>query len=567
VIDLPSGERCHARVRALVVGGGAALCAMLAAMTTYARDESDLRDRAERIHRDAIVVDGHNDITTFILDYQFDLGMDGSGPGKQDATLYWVPAIRWLLPRLEADNLRTDTDLRRLRTGGIDAEFFSIFVDSSYVPRDSSQAGRAKDRALAMIGAVLEQVRRHPDDLELATSAADVRRIAAAGRIAALMGLEGGHAIEDDLSNLRQFFDLGVRYMTLTWNNANDWADSCYEHPHRGLTDFGREVVLEMNRLGMVVDVSHVSDDTFFDVIETTRAPIMASHSSARALADHPRNMSDEMLRAVARNGGVVMVNFQDWFIDPAKTPVWGALLFAIRHLGWPDTPLSVLIDHIDHIVAVAGIDHVGLGSDFADTFLTPDGVKDVAGFPNITSQLLIRGYSEGEIRKILGENALRVLSAVELVGQELRAAAEPAAQQAEEGTSGALVRIARCWDGRCPRRRCGCRPRARSDRSGGFLIHRGCAGGLRRGCWPQLDAQSVGRRGDSMRTGRCYCGAVRYELVGSIGPLLNCHCKCCRRAHGAAFVTSCLERRRDLRVTAGDAQVREYETAGGFRY
>ena len=347
-----SGKKRRRAVGASSVGSGALLCALFAAVSAYASDESDLRDRAERVHRDATVVDGHNDITTFILDYHFDLGMDGSGPGKRDATLYWVPAIRWLLPRLDADNLRTDTDLRRLRAGGIDAQFFSIFVDSSYVPREPSQAGRAKDRAISMIGAVLDQVRRHPEDLELATSGADVRRIADAGRIAALMGVEGGHAIEDDLANLRQFYDLGVRYMTLTWNNANNWADSSYEHPHRGLTDFGREVVLEMNRLGMVVDVSHVSDESFSDVIKTTRAPIMASHSSSRALADHPRNMTDEMLRAVARNGGVVMVDFQDWFIDPAKTPTWKALVFAIRNRGWPDTTLSMLINHIDHVVA-----------------------------------------------------------------------------------------------------------------------------------------------------------------------------------------------------------------------
>lgn len=428
-MGLFSRNRFHA-VRVLSVCAGTVLCALLTAIPISANDESDLRERAERVHRDAVVVDGHNDITSLILDYQFDLGMDGSDPGKRDATLYWIPAIRWLLPRLDANNLRTDTDLRRLRAGGIDAEFFSIFVDSSYVSREPSQAGRAKDRALAMIGALLEQVKRHPDDLELATSAAEVRRIAGAARIAALMGLEGGHAIEDDLANLRQFYDLGVRYMTLTWNNANNWADSCYEHSHRGLTDFGRQVVREMNRLGMVVDVSHVSDDTFFGVIETTNAPIMASHSSARALADHPRNMSDEMLRAVARNGGVVMVNFQDWFIDPAKTPNWKALVFAIQHLGWPDTPLSMLIDHIDHVVAVAGIDHVGLGSDFASTFPMPEGVKDAAGFPNITAQLVMRGYSEDDIRKILGENALRVLSTVELVGRKLRVSAKAAAQQ-----------------------------------------------------------------------------------------------------------------------------------------
>jgi membrane dipeptidase len=397
-----------------VVGAGTVLCALLAAVAAHAGDESDPRERVERIHRDAIVLDGHNDITSLVLDHGFDLGMDGSGPTKRNATLHWIPALRWLLPRLDANELRTDTDLRRLHAGGIDAVFFSIFVDSDYVPREPSQAGRAKDRALAMIGALLEQVRRHPDELELAASAADVRRIAGAGKIAALMGLEGGHAIEDDLANLRRYHELGVRYMTLTWNNANAWADSCYEHPHQGLTEFGREVVREMNRLGMVVDVSHVSDDTFFDVLETTSAPVMASHSSARALADHPRNMSDEMLRAVARNGGVVMINFQDWFVDPAKTPTWNAVVFALRNLGWPDTPLSLLIDHVDHVVAVAGVDHVGLASDFASTFLVPAGVKDAAGFPNITAQLVERGYPEDDIRKILGENALRVLASAQ---------------------------------------------------------------------------------------------------------------------------------------------------------
>jgi len=408
-------------LRATAPGCCGVFCALLAAAATAASDEAGLRERAERLHRDAVVVDGHNDVTTFLLDYQFDLAMDGSGPEKRDATWYWFPAIRWLLPRLDAANMRTDTDLARLRAGGVDAQFFSIFVDPSYVPRDPSEAGRAKARALAMIEVVLEQARRHPQEIELATSASDVRRIAGAGRIAALMGLEGGHAIEDDLANLRHFARLGVRYVGLTWNNANSWADSCYEQPHGGLTDFGREVVLEMNRLGVVVDVSHVSDDTFFDVIETTRAPIMASHSSARALVDHPRNLSDEMLRTVARNGGVVMVNFQDWSIDPEKVPTWPAVAFAIRNLGWPDTPLGLLVDHIDHVVAVAGIDHVGLGSDFAGTFLMPERVKDVADFPNVTEELVRRGYSEDEIRKILGENALRVLSAAERVGKQLR--------------------------------------------------------------------------------------------------------------------------------------------------
>lgn len=395
-----------------------------------ADDEPGLATRAQRLHEEAIVVDGHNDVTTFILDFGFDLGMDGAGPDKKDPTLYWIGAIRWLLPDVDAGDLRMDTDLERLRAGGVDAQFFSIFVDSDYVPGSPAEAGRAKQRALDMIEAVYEQLRRYPDELELAISAADVRRIAAAGRIAALMGLEGGHAIEDDLENLREFADLGVRYMTLTWNNANSWADSCYEHPHGGLTDFGRAVVREMNRLGVMVDISHVSDETFFDAIEVTQAPVIASHSSSRALADHPRNMSDEMLRAVARNGGVVLVNFQDVFIDPAKTPPWGALTFALRHVGWPDTPLTVLIDHIAHIAEVAGTDHVGLGSDFAGTFLMPEGIKDVSDFPNITLELLERGYSGEKIRKILGENMLRVMSDVESVGRLMREDERAGAQQ-----------------------------------------------------------------------------------------------------------------------------------------
>ncbi len=216
------------------------LCSsVLLGATSQANEESTAGNRALLLHRQAIVVDGHNDVTTFILDYGFDLGMDGSGPEKRDPTPYWIPVIRWLLPKPSAGQLRMDTDLRRLRAGGVDAQFFSIFVDKGYVPRAPSEGGRAKRRALDMIAALNEQVRLHPADLELATSTADVRRIASQGKIAALMGLEGGHAIEDDLGNLREFYRLGIRYMTLTWSNANNWADSCYERRHGGLTDFG----------------------------------------------------------------------------------------------------------------------------------------------------------------------------------------------------------------------------------------------------------------------------------------------------------------------------------------
>jgi membrane dipeptidase len=385
-----------------------------------AEDERALRARAERLHREAIVLDGHNDVTTWILDYGFDLAMDGSSPGRRDATAQWIPILRDLLPRPQVDEIRTDTDLARLRAGGVDAQFFSIFVDSRFVPDGPAEAGRARERAFDMIEAMSEQIRRHPAELELATTAADVRRLATAGRIAVLLGVEGGHAIESSLETLRELHARGARYMTLTWNNANDWADSCYEEPHGGLTDFGREVVREMNRLGMLVDVSHGSDATFWDVLEVTRAPVIASHSSARALAPIPRNLSDDMLRALARNGGVAMINFQDVFLDPRKTPPWRALGFLITRLGWPDTPFSLLVDHVEHVARVAGVDHVGLGSDFAGSFNMPEGMKSVADFPHVTLELLRRGWPEADVRKLLGENALRVLEEAERTAREL---------------------------------------------------------------------------------------------------------------------------------------------------
>jgi membrane dipeptidase len=388
-------------------------CVGLAAGTA-ADPEQELRSRAQRIHDAAIVIDGHNDVTTFILDYGYDLGMDGADPSKRDATLYWLPPARWLLPRPDGGNLRTDTDLRRLRAGGVDAQFFSIFADPNRYP------DRPRARALAMIDALERQVERHPRDLALARTAADVRRIAAGGRIAALMGLEGGHAIEDDLGNLRDFYARGVRYMTLTWMNSNDWADSSTDEArHGGLTGFGREVVREMNRLGMLVDVSHVSDETFFDVIETTRAPVIASHSSMRALADHPRNMTDAMLRALARNGGVVMINFSENFIDPEKAGLWPSVRTWFAHFGWRDTPFELLVDHFEHAIQVAGIDHVGLGSDFDGTLFLPAGMKDVSDFPNLTRELLRRGHSEADLRKLLGENLLRVMARAEAVAGE----------------------------------------------------------------------------------------------------------------------------------------------------
>jgi len=268
-------------------------------------NDAALRSRAEKLHREAIVVDTHNDITSPLIDDGFDLAMSGNDP---------------------AARVKTHTDLQRMKAGGLDAEFFAVYVGKEFVNKKPSEGGGAARRAMDVIDVVKEQVGRHPESMELALTAADIRRIARKGKIAALMGIEGGHAIEDSLRTLRAFYALGVRYMTLTHTNTNDWADSegdlnntAVAH-HNGLTEFGRQVVLEMNRLGMMVDISHVADKTFYDVIATTRAPVIASHSSSRAIANHTRNMSDDMLRELAKNGGVVMVNFYDGFLDPRKS-------------------------------------------------------------------------------------------------------------------------------------------------------------------------------------------------------------------------------------------------------
>lgn len=395
--------------------------------------EYALRARAEKLHRQSIVIDAHNDITSPLIDDGFDLGMRGDAPNAK---------------------VKTHTDLRRMKAGGLGAEFFAVYVGKEFVNKKPAEGGGAARRALDVIAVVREQIRRHPESLAAASTAADIRRIVKSGRIAALMGIEGGHAIEDSLHALRMFYELGVRYMTLTHTNTNDWADSegdinnqSVKH-HNGLTDFGREVIREMNRIGMMVDISHVADKTFYDVIATTRAPVIASHSSARAIASHPRNMSDDMLKALAKNGGVVMVNFYDGFLDPRKSEL------ALRSRSMEDelkvkypndakrvqdeidkwrvandpgkTPLSVLMDHIDHIAKVAGVDHVGIGSDFDGVPLTglPVGMEDISKLPTITFELMKRGYSDADIKKILGENLLRVMSRVERVGAELTSGA-----------------------------------------------------------------------------------------------------------------------------------------------
>jgi membrane dipeptidase len=377
--------------------------------STPQRDEK-LWQKALEIHRRAIVIDTHNDITTPMTNDDYDLS--GSPP---------VPY---------------GTSIERMKQGGLNAEFFSLYIRPWYVTH-----GGAARRTLDMIDAVYRAVERNPKDLMFAISTADIRKAKKQGKIAALMGIEGGHAIENSLPTLREFYRLGVRYMTLTWNNSHDWADGARDKPrHNGLSDFGREVVREMNRLGMLVDISHVSDKTMNDVLDTVKAPVIASHSSARALTNHPRNIPDDLLRRIAKNGGVVQVNFYAAFID-LDAGVAGAerdqrlqaqtAALAARYEDDPErlaeendkleaanplapTPLSKLIDHIDHIVKIAGIDHVGIGADFDGANDMPEGAKDVSMLPNITYELLQRGYSEKDIRKILGENLLRVFAEAE---------------------------------------------------------------------------------------------------------------------------------------------------------
>ena len=394
------------------------ICLVLTVVSVVAqaRDEK-LWQRALQIHRRAIVVDTHNDVTTPMTNNYFDL----NGP----------PPVPYR------------TNIERMKQGGLTAEFFSLYIRPWYV-----EHGGSTRRTLDMIDAVYRAVERNPRDLMIATSVADIRRAKRLGKVACLMGIEGGHAIEDSLPTLREFYRLGVRYMTLTWNNTNNWADAGRgEKKYNGLNEFGQEVVREMNRLGMLVDVSHVSDDTMTDVLDISKAPIIASHSSARALSNQPRNIPDDLLKRIAKNGGVIHVNFYSAFIDTntvtpqsrARDERLKAQQAAIDEKykddperraeesdkleqanPLPPLPISRLIDHFDHIVKVAGIDHVGIGADFDGANDMPEGAKDVSMLPNITYELLKRGYSERDIRKVLGENLLRAMAEAERVSRSM---------------------------------------------------------------------------------------------------------------------------------------------------
>lgn len=401
----------------LRVGSSVAASSQQKSVTTETeqRDER-LWKKALEIQRKAIVVDTHNDILSMMTDENYDIGVSSIG--------------------------KYHTDLARMKQGGLTAEFFSVYVDRKY----ATEGGAAR-RALDMIDYVYRAAEQHDDEMMMAYSVADIRRAKKQQKIAALMGIEGGHAIEDSLMALRDFYRLGIRYMTLTHNNTNNWADSCCDQArHNGLSDFGKELVKEMNRMGMLIDVSHVSDKTMSDVLDISKAPVIASHSSARALGDRPRNIPDNLLRRFAQNGGVVMVNFYPGFIDqkviaasqkrdadlkteidalrekykddPKKLEDETNKLTSAYPL--PKTPLSILIDHFDYIAKTAGIDHVGIGSDFDGIPSTPVGMEDISKLPNITYELLKRGYNEKDIRKILGENFLRAFAEAERVSKTM---------------------------------------------------------------------------------------------------------------------------------------------------
>jgi membrane dipeptidase len=420
-------KRIYSAILILILGAFAAIAAAPATSAQNPSDTPVISARARAIQNSAIVVDTHADTPQRFLDGNFDIG--STDPNDQG-----------------------HISLDKARAGNLGAEFFSIWVEP-----ETNQGHFAK-HTFDLIDSVYEQAARHPDRMMMAYSVSDIERAHRQKKLAALMGIEGGHSIENDIHLLRDFYRLGVRYMTLTWSNTNEWGDSSGDildakvQHHNGLTDFGKHVVLEMNRLGMMVDISHVSDKTFWDAIATTKAPVIASHSSARALTDAPRNMTDDMLRAVAKNGGVVDVNFFSGFDDQSywtaaraqKKAEEAALHDYMEKLKaegktatyidmdrmereWmaklPRPPFKSLIDNIDHIAKVAGVDHVGLGSDFDGVSgATPQGMDSAADLPRITQALLDRGYNPQDIRKILGGNVLRVFGEVERVSREMQA-------------------------------------------------------------------------------------------------------------------------------------------------
>ncbi len=396
------------------------LAGMVLAGAMAAAKADGISERAKQLHFSSLVIDTHDDTTQRFLDGDFDLG---------------------------SRNALGSIDIPRMKEGGLGAIFFSIWVPSKITGPEAARRGRVQ------IDAVLENIRKHSNDLALATTADEIRVAHKQVKIAVLIGVEGGHLIANDLGVLRTYASLGARYMTLTHSGNVEWADSSTAKPeHNGLTEFGRDVVHEMNRLGMIVDVSHVSDKTFADVLKVSKAPVFASHSSCRAICDAPRNMTDDMMRAMAAKGGVIQINYHVGFLSQEfrnaekAHPEWDrAIALEIKkrcgekegcaliegdritreYVSRGDltrVEWTKIIEHIDHAVKVTGIDHVGLGSDF-DGANMPFGMEDATMLPKITEALLKRGYSEGDVKKILGENTLRLMADAERISRELNAA------------------------------------------------------------------------------------------------------------------------------------------------
>ncbi|MFT5325517.1 MAG: membrane dipeptidase [Planctomycetaceae bacterium] len=350
---------------------------------------TDVSQRALEIHHSGMLFDGHNDLP-WQMKIQGQSSFDFLDISKPQPTLH--------------------TDIARLRAGGVKAQFWSVYVSA-----DTATTGDSLLQTMEQIDVVHRMVRRYPETFELADTADDIERIAKAGKIASMLGIEGGYSIQESLPILRRLYGQGCRYMTLTHSKSLSWADSATDEPRtrNGLSPFGEEVIREMNRLGMLVDLSHVSVATMKRSLEISKAPVIFSHSSSRAINDHPRNVNDAVLRLTAKNGGVVMVNFYSGFVTPTEQ-----LKKNDKALG----TLSDVVDHIEHIIKVAGIDHVGIGADFDGVGQLPVGLEDVSTYPRITQELLNRGHKRDAIHKLLGGNVMRVLRAAEKVAASLKA-------------------------------------------------------------------------------------------------------------------------------------------------
>ncbi|MEI8018369.1 MAG: dipeptidase [Schlesneria sp.] len=374
-------------------------------------------DAARKVHASGFIFDGHNDLP-WAVRTDFSSSFDQADISKN-------------VPKL-------NTDIARLKLGNVGAQFWSV-----YVPSETAKDGTAFSKTMEQIELVKTMVKRYPETFEMARTVDDIERIQKSGKIASLMGVEGGHCIEDSIENLRRLNKLGAGYMTLTHSDTLAWADAATDEPkHQGLTPFGEEIIREMNRLGMLVDLSHVSEETMKDAIRVSSAPVIFSHSSARAVADHPRNVSDNVLLQVKKNGGVVMVNFFSGFVHPESARK-RANMFQVNRDLRAQFPLEAdykaarkrwdaehpiergsvhdVVDHIDHIVKIAGIDHVGIGSDYDGVSMLPEQLDDVATYPVITQEMLNRGYTAAQIHQVMSGNILRVMRQAEAVAAKAR--------------------------------------------------------------------------------------------------------------------------------------------------